>query len=127
MAVIATDTQRVSNVVKHEYDPSSGYCRDERMVAVVTGMKVGAVVDNATNAALVTVANTANASHVVIDPTVVEKALAPGNYKLLVLSRGPVILADDALSYGADVDTDPEKAAINAVLAAKGMLVEEQI
>jgi hypothetical protein len=127
MTVIATDAQRVSNVVKHEYDPSTAYCREVVSVAVVSGMKVGAVLDNATNAALVTVANTANASYVLIDPSVNVKQATPGNYNLLVLARGPAIVADAALSYAADVDTQPEKDAVNAVLKAKGILVSPQL
>lgn len=127
MTVIATDVQRVSNVVKHVYDPSSGYCYEEVDVAVVSGMQVGAVLDSASPAALVTVANTANAAYVLVDPRVDEFKATPGTYKMLVLARGPVILADAALSYAADVDTDPEKAAVNAVLAAKGMIVSKQI
>lgn len=127
MTVIATDAQRISNVVKHEHDPSTAYCREVVSVAVVSGMKVGAVLDNAANAALVTVANTANTSYVLIDPRVDEAQKTPGNYNLLVLARGPAIVADAALTFGADVDTAPEKAAIYAVLKAKGILVEEQL
>ena len=39
MPIIAQDSQRFSNVVKHEYDPSTKYCRETVVVneAIVTG------------------------------------------------------------------------------------------
>lgn len=125
MTLIATDTQRLSNVIAHEYEPSVAYCRDVVSVTVVSGMKIGAVLDS--SGVLVTVATTANAAYVLIDESVSEKALTPGTYDLLVLSRGPVILKDLGLSYGADVDTTNEKAAVNAVLKTKGLIVEKTI
>ena len=92
-------------------------------VTVVAGMKIGAVLNNV--GALVTVATTADASYVLIDERV--KDLSPGTHNLLVLSRGPVILKDYMLTYGTDVDTDPEKVAVHAALKAKGLIVEKAI
>ena len=123
MTVIATEGSRLSAVIAHEYEPATGFCRDVIDVTVVSGMKIGAVLNAA--GALVTVATTANASSVLIDERV--KDLAPGTHKLLVLSRGPVILKDYALTYAADVDTDVEKAAVHAALKAKGLIVEKAI
>lgn len=123
MTVIATEGQRLGNVIAHEYEPAVAYCRDVVAVTVVSGMKIGAVLDSA--GALVTVANTANAAYVLIDESV--KDLAAGTHNLLVLARGPVILKDVGLSYGADVDTAPEKAAVHAALTAKGLIVEKTI
>lgn len=123
MALIATENQRLSAVIAHEYEPASGFCREKTNVTVVSGMKIGAVVD--ASGVLVTVATTANASFVVIDESVSEKA--PGVHSLLVLARGPVILKDAGLSYGADVDTAPEKANVNAALKLKGLIVESAI
>ncbi len=123
MTIIATELQRPSSVVAHEYEPAMGYCREVVSVTVVAGMKFGAVLDNA--GALVTAANVANASYVLIDERV--KDLAAGTYQLLVLARGPVMLKDLGLSYAADVDTTAEKAAVATALAAKGMLVVKAI
>ena len=123
MTVIANDSQRLSAIIAHEYEPAVAYCRDVVAVTVVTGMKIGAVLNGA--GALVTVATTATASYVLIDERV--KDLAPGTHNLLVLSRGPVILKDYMLTYGTDVDTDPEKVAVHAVLKAKGLIVEKAI
>lgn len=127
MTVIATDNQRVSNVVKYVFTDFPDWCFEAKSVAVVTGMKIGAVVDNATNSALVTQANTANTYGIVTDPTVYDKALTPGNYVLQVMVRGPAVVAAETLSYGADVDTQPEKDAVNAVLAGKLILTSPQI
>ena len=123
MTVIATEGPRLSAIIAHEYEPAVAYCRDVVAVTVVTGMKIGAVLNGA--GALVTVATTATASYVLIDERV--KDLAPGTHNLLVLSRGPVILKDYMLTYGTDVDTAPEKAAVNAVLKTKGLIVEKAI
>ena len=123
MTVIATDSQRLSAIIAHEYEPALAYCRDVIAVTVVSGMKIGAVLNS--SGALVTVATTAAASFVLIDERV--KDLAPGTHNLLVLSRGPVILKDYMLTYGTDVDTDPEKAAVHAALKAKGLIVEKAI
>lgn len=123
MTLIATEGQRLSMVIAHEYEPAVAYCREMVSVTVVSGMKIGAVLDNA--GVLVTVATTANASYVLIDESV--KDLAPGTYSLLCLARGPVILKDAGLSYAADVDTTNEKNAVNAVLKTKGLIVEKTI
>lgn len=47
--------------------------------------------------------------------------------KVLVLARGPAIVADAGLSYGSSVNTADEKAALHAQLALKGILVAEQV
>jgi hypothetical protein len=123
MPVIAVEGARLSAVIAHEYEPAVAYCRDVVEVTVVEGMQIGAVLTDA--GALVAVATTDDAAYVLIDERV--KDLAPGAHNLLVLSRGPVILKDSGLSYAADVDTAPEKAAVNAVLKAKGLIVEKTV
>jgi len=120
MTIIAIDGKRLSDVIAHEYEPAVAYCRDVVDVTVVDGMDIGAILDD--SGVLVNVAGTANASYVLIDESV--KNLAAGTHPLLVLSRGPVIVKDYELSYAADVDTAPEKAAVNAALKAKGIIVE---
>lgn len=121
MALIATSTLPLSSVIAHEYEPAMGYCREVVDVVVPAGgLKLGAVLD--ASGALVTVANTANAAYVLIDDRVKDFTTA-GTFKMLVLARGPVMLKDYGLSYAADVDTDAEKAAVAAVLKAKGMVV----
>lgn len=122
MTVIATDVQRLGNVLKHEYEPASGFCHEAVDVTVVSGMKVGAVLTTA--GALVAVATTANTAYVLVDPRVTN--LAPGVHKLDCIARGPAIFAREALSFGADIDTGAEIDAVVAVLATKNILVSEQ-
>lgn len=122
MTILATEASRLSAVIAHEYEPAVAYCRDVVAVTVVADMAIGAVLG--ADGALVT-ALSGGASYVLIDERV--KDLAPGSHNLLVLSRGPVILKDYALTYGADVDTQGEKDAVHAALKAKGMIVEKAI
>jgi hypothetical protein len=123
MALISTDRGRVSNWLKHVYDYSSGYCFETlAKSAVPAGAVSGSVLDNA--GALVTVATTANAAYVLVDdlndPETAMKT------RVLVLARGPAKVARQALTFGADVDTDAEKDAVLAVLAGKGILADKQ-
>lgn len=138
MAIIATESNRFSNVVKHEYDPATAYCRDVVTVndAAAT-FKVGAVLGKVTATGkykLVTVAaidGSEVASAVVIgdafgnsgDVTIP----ATTDTKVLVLSRGPVIVSKSMLQLGADVDTDAEKLVVYNALKAVGIIAETTI
>jgi len=123
MSAILTRPQRVGAVLKNELWREIGYCRKTVDVAVVSGMKVGAVLyDAAGTLTLVDVANTAAAEAILIDDSVYD--LAAGTHALTVLFRGPAAVSAAALSYAADVDTALEKAAVNAALeAATGIAV----
>ena len=124
MTVIATEKPRVGNVLKHEYDPASNYCREQVDVTIPAGgISVGAVLD--VTGALVDVANTADASYVLVDDRA--NGLVSTTAKLSCIARGPAIVAKEALSYAADVDTDNEKNSVLAILAAKGILTQTQI
>lgn len=111
------------DVVKHEY-ADKAFTRELRSVTVTATTAVGTVL---AGAAAVTVATTANADGIVVDTSVYEKRLVPGTYTLAVLVRGPAIVGDLNLTYGADVDTVAEKAAVAAVLKAKNILVGNQL
>lgn len=120
MPVIATDTPRFSNLVKHEYEPSLGYCREVIPAVYPVGTVLGKV--TATGAWAVTTATaddgSQNAAAVVIE--VVEG-------KSLALVRGAAIVSKGALKLDASIDTDAEKAAVYAALEAKGILVNETV
>lgn len=123
MPLISNDVPSLSNWLKHVYDYSSGYCFETLAKSAVPALaKTGSVLDNA--GALVTVATTANAAYILMDdlndPDTALKT------KVLVLARGPAKVAVGGLTFGADVDTDNEKAAVLAVLAAKGILADKQ-
>ena len=113
----------VGDVVKYEL-PEKAYTRELRSVTVTATTAVGTVL---AGAAAVTVATTANADGIVVDERVYEKRLVPGTYSLAVLVRGPAIVGDLKLTYGADVDTTAEKNAVVAVLKAKNILVGNQL
>ena len=123
MTIVATDRARLSNWLKHVYDPSSGYCFETLAKSSVPANAVqGSVLTTA--GALVAVATTANAAYILMedlnDPATALKT------RVLVLARGPAKVAREALTFGADVDTDAEKDAVLAVLAGKGILADKQ-
>ena len=117
--LIDTRPTKVGDVLKFEYEPSTGYTREEVTVTVTEGMEVGAVLESTSVAGkytLVAVATTADADGVLVDNSVNE--LAAGDATLAVLVRGPAGVADKSLTYAADVDTDVEKAAVWTALTA---------
>lgn len=127
--LIATRQTKVGDVLKHEYVPSSGYTRELATVTVTSGMEVGAVLESTSVAGkytLVAAATAGNADGVLIDERVYDD-LAAGDHTLAVLVRGPAVVANDSLSFAADVDTDPEKQAAFDALKAAGILVFEQV
>lgn len=135
MAIIATDTTRFSAVVKHEYRPDLAICREVVTVndAAAT-LRVGAVLGKvtATGKYKLVEATAADGSQNAVAVVIADAlgnsgdiALAANtDTKVLVLARGPVIVADAALQLGATVDTGPEKAAVYASLKAVGITVE---
>lgn len=123
MTIVATDRARLSNWLKHVYDPSSGYCFETLAKSSVPANAVqGSVLTTA--GALVAVATTASAAYILMedlnDPVTALKTT------VLVLARGPAKVAAEALTFGADVDTTAEKNAVLAVLAGKGILADKQ-
>ncbi|WOZ57475.1 head decoration protein [Pseudomonas phage vB_PseuGesM_254] len=123
MGIIATDVQRIGNWLKHEYEPSSEYCREVVNVTIVKPrMTTGSVLD--ASGALVTKANIANAKYILMDD--VDQNVPAGVSKRLVLARGPAKVAIEALVFAADV-LPADKAPALAALAALGILADKQI
>lgn len=65
MSVIATDSNRFSGVVKHEYEPASGFCREavvfnDSAVTLKVGHVLGKTLTGATAAAVAGGSNTGN-------------------------------------------------------------------
>jgi hypothetical protein len=128
MTLEATRKTKLGDVLKAEEMAEHGFVREERLVTVTTGMEIGAVLEEtsvAGKATLVVVATTADTSAVLIDPEVDNKTA--GDHTLVCLVRGDAIVAKDSLTYGADIDTDPEKDAVIAVLEALGIVVRDQV
>lgn len=124
MAVIATDlSQRLSNWLKYEYDPSSGVTREVLAKSAVTGATYsGSVLDS--TGALVVTATVADATYILIDD--LSRPSAAAFTQVLVLARGPAKVADKALIFGAGVSDANKLVAFNA-LKAKNIFVVEQI
>lgn len=123
MTIVATDTARVSNWLKHVYDYSSGYCFETiAKSSVPAGAVSGSVLDD--TGALVTVATTADASYVLVDD--LNDPAVDENTEVLVLARGPAKVAREALTFGADVQDEAEIDAVLAILAGKGIVADKQ-
>lgn len=138
MTVVATDVARQSNVIKHEYEPSKGYCR--KMVTAYEGSsatyKVGTVLGKITASGkykiceATAVDGSQTAAAIVISSKLGEDSFtvaATTDTSVLVALRGPMIVSKDALTLGASVDTTPEKDAVYASLEALGILVETTV
>lgn len=131
MAVIATDSTRFSAVVKHEYEPASGICRESVVLNdTAQTLKVGTVLGKVTATGKYRVALSASADGSQT-PVAVLIADYLGNSndivlanatdtKALVLARGPAIVADAALVLGTGITAGAAKTA----LAAVGIIVE---
>ena len=132
MAVIATDTQRYSNVVKREFKVEDGYCKK---VVTINGpaatLQIGAVLGQVTATGKYKLVETSAADgSQVASVVLVGDAMghplpvtlqANTDTKVLVIYRGPVAVADKALSYGASVNTAPLVATAQGQLVAAGI------
>ena len=135
MSVFATDSTRLSGVVKYEFDPTTSYCRESVVLndTANLNLKVGAVlgkvtatgkyklslsaaVDGSQTPAAILIADGLGLS--------TDIALTSGtDAKAIVLVRGPVILADAGLQLG----TGQTVASVKTALAGAGLLVETAI
>lgn len=132
MPIIATDTARLSNVVKHEYEPSIAFCREVVIAneAAAKTYAVGTVLGKITASGKykISEATATDGSEVAAAVVLEDKAVAATtDTKVLVAVRGPMIVSKAGLVLGASIDTDGEKAAVYAALAAKNILVNDTI
>ena len=130
--IIATDKQRFSNVVKHEYEPTLAFCR-----AVVTANEAAAT-DYAVGTVLGKI--TASGKYVVAKETATDGSKVPAavvledksiaaatDTKVLVAVRGPMILSKTGIALDATYNTDAKKATALAALEALGILVNDAV
>ena len=132
MPIIATDTFRLSHLVKRELWPEQGYTRAVVTVneAAAKTYAVGTVLGKVTASGKYKIA-----VETAVDGSKAADAIVVGDYtvpattdtKVLVLVRGPAIVSKAALVLDATYDTDAKKAAVYAALEAKGVLVNETI
>ncbi|MNQ69814.1 hypothetical protein D3C85_844310 [compost metagenome] len=123
MTTVATDTARVSNLVKHELWPETGFCRKVVTVNEATAKTyaVGTVLGKVTAdgkykiAVQTAVDGSQTAAAIVIDDYSIA---ATTDTKVLVLIKGPAEVSQDALVLDASYDQQAEKDAVYASLEA---------
>jgi len=138
MTIIATETQHYSNVVKMELWIEKGFCK--KMVTLngpAATLPIGSVlglvtatgkyklveataVDGSQVASVVLVGNAMGQPSSVVLP-------ATTDTKVLVIYRGPVMVADAALSFGATVTAGALTTTAQGQLVAAGIDVLTQI
>ena len=128
MTVIATDATRLSNLVKHELWPETGYCRKEVIVneAAAKSYVIGTVLGKVTADGKYRIAvQTAVDGSAVAAAIVVEAKSIPAttDTKVIVYTKGPLEVSRDALVLDATYNLDAEKAQVYADLEAKGINV----
>ena len=139
MSLVLTETARLGNVLKHEYDPSSGFTREVVTVNLAAGatLVAGTVLAKVTATGKYIVQDSSLASGSGLESAGVllgsdelhPYAVIPTttDTKVLMLARGPAVVAKQSLVFGAGTDTDAEKLAEYTRLAALGIVVSEQI
>lgn len=125
MPLIATEAKRLSNVVKQELFPETGYCRlavtyNGTAATLVPGTVLGKV--TADGKFKIAVQTATDGSQVADAIVMVEKTtVASTDTVVLCLVKGPAIVSKDGLILDASYDLDAEKAAVFAALVAKGI------
>lgn len=132
MAIVGTDTYRLSHLVKKELWSEMGFTRTVVTVneAAAKTYTVGTVLGKVTASGKYKIAvQTAGDGSQTADAIVLGDYTVPTttDTKVLVLVRGPAIVSKAALVLDATYDLDAEKAAVYAALEAKGILCNETI
>lgn len=129
--LIATENFRLSNVLKHEYEPSLGYCRETVVINdAAANLKIGTVlgVVTATGKYKVCVQTATDGSQNAAAVLMEDKTITNStDTKVLALVRGPAIVSKSGLVLDASFDLDTEKAAAYASLAAKGIVASDAV
>ena len=128
MTVIATDTARFSNLVKHELWPETGFCRKEVTVneAAAKTYAVGTVLGKVTAdgkykiAVQTAVDGSQTAAAIVIND---HSIAATTDTKIVVLIKGPAEVSKGAIVLDASYDTVAEKDVVYASLETLGINV----
>ncbi|MGZ8888041.1 MAG: hypothetical protein ACXW1D_00630 [Halobacteriota archaeon] len=126
MTKLATMGKRLSGVLAHEYAPEFGYCRKTVTVTVEAGMEVGAVLRLSAGkwvwVAAADVATLPADVAVLIETGKNVTTLAAGDHQLAIMFQGPAGVADAGLLYKGAALSAPQKATVQAALAAKGIV-----
>ena len=134
MTVIATRPITLGEVIKDEYDPSSGITREVVTVNLASAatLTAGAVLAKVTATGKYVVQDASLASGAGLEAagvfmgkdelTPVLDVAATTDTKVLMLARGPAKVVVGKLTFGAGTDTNAEKQAVYDALAAKGIV-----
>ncbi len=131
MTLIATEAKRLSNVVKQELWPETGYTRlavtyNGTAATLVPGTVLGKV--TADGKYKIAVQTAADGSEVADAIVMVEQTVAATtDTKVLCLVKGPAIVSKAGLVLDATYNLDAEKAAVYAALEAKGIACNDAI
>lgn len=138
MTVVATDTQRLSNWLKYEEEPSLGLCHEVVTIneAAKTDLVTGTVLGKVTAGGKYKVAvETAVDGSKVADAIYIGSVLGNDNQtvaaatdtKILVLKRGKAIVSKGALLLDSTYNDDTKKNAVYASLEALEIFVQPTI
>lgn len=131
MALIATEAQRYSNLVKEELWHEKGYCTKQVIVNdAAQTLALGTVLGQVTVGGKYKVAvETATDGSKVAAAVVVEAITIPAttDTKVLVMYRGPAEISKGALVLDATYDSDAKKLAVYDALEAKGIQVSDAV
>lgn len=125
MALISTELQKLSNVVKHEYGIDYAYCRELVTVNDTAGtLALGTVLGQVTvggkykRAVETAVDGSKVAAAIVVDAKTIAGTT---DTQVLVLRRGPCGVSKAGLVLDATYDNDAKKLAVYDALEARGI------
>lgn len=125
MALISTELQKLSNVVKHEYGIDYAYCRELVTVNDTAGtLALGTVLGQVTVGGKYkrAVETAVDGSKVAAAIVVAAKTIAGAtDTQVLVLRRGPCGVSKAGLVLDATYDNDAKKLAVYDALEARGI------
>lgn len=131
MTVLATDSFRLSNLVKQELFPEIAYCREVVTFNGLAGdLKIGTVLGKvtATGKYIKAVQTAVDGSAAVAAILLEDKTVAATtDTKLLVMTRGPASISKFGLVFDATYDLDAEKLVVYQGLEAKGIQVLDAV
>lgn len=131
MTVLATDSYRLSNLVKQELFPEIAYCREVVTFNGLAGdLKIGTVLGKVTatgkyiKAVQTAVDGSAAVAAILLQDITVA---ATTDTKVLVMTRGPASISKFGLVFDATYDLDAEKLVVYQGLEAKGIQVLDAV
>lgn len=132
MPLIATDTPRFSNAIKHEYEPTLAFCREVVTAneAAGTTYAIGTVLGKVTATGKYVVAKetAVDGSKVPAAIVIEDKTLtAATDTKVLAMVRGFAIVSKGALLLDATYNDATKKKAAYDALEAKNILVNDTV